>query len=43
MLLLTGVPGVGKTTILRRVKDLLARSRLRGFLTDEIRSGQGVR
>ena len=33
VLLLTGVPGAGKTTVLRRVNDLLAGRRLRGFLT----------
>jgi len=42
-LLLTGVPGVGKTTVLRRVKDRLAGRQLRGFLTDEIRSSRGER
>ena len=42
-LLLTGVPGVGKTTVLRRVKDRLAGKQLRGFLTDEIRSSRGER
>src|SRR5438270_2405121 len=42
-LLLTGVPGVGKTTVLRRVKDRLAGRQLRGFLTDEIRSSRGDR
>jgi len=43
VLLLTGVPGVGKTTVLRRVNDALAGQRIRGFLTDEIRSGRGER
>jgi nucleoside-triphosphatase len=43
VLLLTGVPGVGKTTVLRRFKDALAGQRMRGFLTDEIRSGRGER
>src|SRR5207248_11791886 len=42
-LLLTGVPGVGKTTVLRRVKERLAGRRLRGFVTDEIRSRRGER
>ena len=42
-LLLTGVPGVGKTTVLRRVKDRLAGRQLRGFLTDEIRNRRGAR
>jgi nucleoside-triphosphatase len=43
VLLITGVPGVGKTTIMRRVKDLLAGKRVRGFLTDEIRNEGGER
>ena len=43
VLLITGVPGVGKTTVLRRVKGLLAGKPLRGFLTDEIRSERGDR
>lgn len=38
-LLLTGVPGVGKTTVLRKVASGLERCVLRGFLTDEIRAG----
>ncbi|HEY3358125.1 MAG TPA: nucleoside-triphosphatase [Polyangia bacterium] len=41
-LLLTGGPGVGKTTVLRRVAAALTARRLRGFLTDEVRE-QGVR
>jgi nucleoside-triphosphatase len=36
-LLLTGVPGVGKTTVLRKVAERLAGVELGGFLTDEIR------
>jgi len=43
VLLLTGLPGVGKTTVLRKVKDELACQRIRGFLTDEIRSDRGER
>jgi len=39
ILLLTGVPGVGKTTVLRKVADGLPDSRLAGFYTEEIRSG----
>lgn len=39
ILLLTGPPGVGKTTVIRRVAADLNRARLRGFLTEEIRSG----
>jgi nucleoside-triphosphatase len=42
-LLISGVPGVGKTTVLRKVKGLLAEKRTRGFLTDEIRSQRGER
>jgi nucleoside-triphosphatase len=38
-LLLTGVPGVGKTTIVRRVVETLRGRPMRGFLTDEIRQG----
>lgn len=41
-LLLTGPPGVGKTTVIRAVADMLGRSRLGGFFTQEIRAG-GVR
>jgi nucleoside-triphosphatase len=38
-LLLTGVPGVGKTTVVRRVVESLRGRPMRGFLTDEIRQG----
>ena len=38
-LLLTGVPGVGKTTVIRRVVEILGDRPMRGFLTDEIRRG----
>jgi nucleoside-triphosphatase len=37
VLLLTGSPGVGKTTALRKVAAGLGRRRLRGFYTEEIR------
>jgi nucleoside-triphosphatase len=40
--LLTGVPGVGKTTVIRRVAEGLATKRLGGFYTAEIREA-GVR
>jgi len=40
-LLLTGVPGSGKTTVIRKVAERLAGHRLAGFLTDEIRSEHG--
>ncbi len=42
ILLLTGVPGVGKTTVIRRVAQSLAPRRLRGFFTKEIRA-RGIR
>lgn len=37
ILLLTGPPGVGKTTIVRRVAARLDPTRIRGFTTEEIR------
>ncbi len=39
VLLLTGVPGVGKTTVLQQVANEAEGRPLRGFLTREIRSG----
>jgi nucleoside-triphosphatase len=42
LLLLTGPPGVGKTTALRRVCERLRIDPLRGFHTEEVRAG-GVR
>lgn len=39
MLLLTGLPGVGKTTVVRAVPVLLPGVRLSGFTTEEIREG----
>lgn len=36
-LLLTGVPGVGKTTALKKVAVSLGDRKIRGFLTGEIR------
>ena len=41
-LLLTGTPGIGKTTVLRKVAEQLAGRRLAGFYTEEIRQ-QGQR
>ncbi len=43
ILLLTGAPGVGKTTVLRKVADGLADRRLAGFYTEEIRTREGAR
>jgi len=37
ILLMTGVPGVGKTTVVRAVAGALAGRRLAGFYTEEIR------
>lgn len=39
-LLLTGQPGVGKTTVLRAVAQTLAGVHLVGFYTEEIRAGR---
>jgi nucleoside-triphosphatase len=39
-LLLTGLPGVGKTTVLRRVAERLTGRPIRGFITQEIREGK---
>jgi nucleoside-triphosphatase len=39
LLLLTGVPGVGKSTVIRRVADALAEQSIGGFLTGELRAG----
>lgn len=37
LLLITGAPGVGKTTLVRRVADRLEDLRVSGFTTEEIR------
>ncbi len=42
ILLITGAPGVGKTTVLRKVAEGLGAARLCGFYTEELRE-QGVR
>ena len=39
VLLITGTPGIGKTTAIRRVADELEAKGLRGFYTEEIREG----
>ncbi len=39
VLLLTGRPGVGKTTVIRAIAPSLAGERLGGFYTEEVRSG----
>jgi nucleoside-triphosphatase len=39
VLLLTGEPGVGKTTVIRRIAMQLEMRELRGFYTEEIREG----
>lgn len=41
-LLITGTPGVGKTTVLRRLGERIGTARLGGFYTEEIRAS-GVR
>lgn len=37
MLLITGIPGIGKTTVIRRVAEALRDTEVRGFFTAEIR------
>lgn len=37
VLLITGAPGIGKTTVIRRVADELKNKGLHGFCTEEIR------
>ncbi len=43
ILLLTGTPGVGKTTVLRKVAAAMSGRRLAGFYTEEMRSRDGER
>lgn len=40
ILLLTGLPGIGKTTIVRSVADRLSDLAITGFYTEEIRKGK---
>ena len=40
-LLLTGIPGIGKTTLIRKVAMSLAEHCFSGFVTDEIRGERG--
>lgn len=42
-LLLTGTPGVGKTTVVVRVVERLPDHRIKGFVTEEIRDRRGRR
>jgi nucleoside-triphosphatase len=39
-LLLSGPPGVGKTTVIRRAAEAVGEVRLAGFTTDELREGR---
>ena len=43
ILLLTGTPGVGKTTVLRKVAGGLSGCKMGGFLTEEVRTSHGER
>jgi nucleoside-triphosphatase THEP1 len=42
ILLITGIPGVGKTTVLRKVAERLGKAQVCGFYTEELRE-QAVR
>jgi nucleoside-triphosphatase len=42
-ILLTGLPGVGKTTVIKQLADSLAPYHPDGFFTQEIRDDKGVR
>ncbi|TKS58448.1 MAG: hypothetical protein EWM72_02987 [Nitrospira sp.] len=42
-ILITGLPGVGKTTLIRDLAKRLAEYRPAGFYTEEIRNEQGIR
>ena len=39
VLLITGRPGIGKTTVIRRVADAISGKQICGFYTEEIRKG----
>jgi nucleoside-triphosphatase len=41
-MLLTGLPGIGKTTLIRKIVSKLPKEKMAGFYTAEIRSG-GIR
>ena len=41
VLLLTGVPGIGKSTLIRKVAERVVDRSLGGFITDEIRGAGG--
>jgi nucleoside-triphosphatase len=42
-ILITGLPGVGKTTLIRKLVEHLAEHNPAGFYTEEIRDAQGTR
>lgn len=42
-ILITGLPGVGKTTLIRELAKRLAKYKPAGFYTEEIRDAQGTR
>ena len=41
--LITGLPGVGKTTLIRKLAERLTEYRPAGFYTEEIRNERGIR
>lgn len=43
IILLTGIPGVGKSTLLRKIVDSIPEDERLGFLTEEIKSVKGER
>lgn len=42
-ILITGLPGVGKTTLIRALAERLTTHQPAGFYTEEIRDAQGTR